>query len=69
LVKQVEYKNALKMKEVEDERRVFLKQQELLNKEDNEFKSFAEEYLKQGSIQGLNTKTLINTLKKINQPE
>lgn len=57
------------MKEVEDERRVFLKQQELLNKEDNEFKSFAEEYLKQGSIQGLNTKTLINTLKKINQPE
>lgn len=41
-MKQVEYKNALKMREVEEERNIYLKQQELLHKEDDEFKSYAE---------------------------
>lgn len=66
LVKQVEYKNALKMREVEEERNVFLNQQELLRREDDDFKSQAEQYLQQGSVQGLNTKTLLLKLKKIN---
>lgn len=67
LIKQVEQKNALKMREVEDERNIFLNQQELLRKEDEEFKSQAEKYLQEGSVQGLNTKTLLLKLKKINE--
>lgn len=42
LIKQVEYKNALKMKEVDEEREVYLTQQSLLRKEDEDFKSYAE---------------------------
>lgn len=42
LIKQVEYKNASKMREVDDERNSYLNQQELLRKEDDEFKSYAE---------------------------
>jgi hypothetical protein len=35
----VEYKNAIKMREVEDERNAYLNQQDLLRKEDDDFKS------------------------------
>lgn len=42
LIKQVEYKNAQKMREVEEERNAYLNQQDLLRKEDDDFKSYAE---------------------------
>jgi len=57
------------MREVDDERNAYLNQQDLLRKEDDEFKSYAEKYLHEGSIQGLNTKTLLLKLKNISNKE